>query len=174
MNLTADKFVINKDPILKVADTSPISKARYVEGYQNLGPESIRGKLKLGMLTEIQKRSYKCPFCKLVLYAAQEQVEFDLSDGRSHPHLACYASWQLDGHEIDNNSNETKARTRRIRLRWPNTDIQDSYIVLVAGPEADYKRNLFLGRELKFESDGSPIDILPLVKSWIDVCHMSR
>lgn len=171
MNLTADKFVVNQDPILKVADTSPLSKARYVEGYQNLGPQSIRGKLKLGMLTEIQKRSYKCPFCKLVLYAAQEQAEFDLSDGRSHPNLACFASWQLDGHEIDNNNSETMARTRRIRLRWSNTDIQDSYIVLVAGPEAGYKRNLFLGRELKFESDGSPIDVLPLVKGWIDVCH---
>jgi hypothetical protein len=63
------------------------------------------------------------------------------------------------------------ARTRRIRLCWPNTDFQDSYIVLVADPEADSSSNLFLGRELKFESDGSPIDILPLVKGWIDICH---
>jgi hypothetical protein len=171
MNLTADKFVLTKDPILKVAGTLATSKGRYVEGYQNLGPRSIHGKLGLGILTDIQKRSNKCPFCKLVLYAVQEQTEIDLSDGGSHPNLTCFASWQLDGHEIDSSNGETMARTRRIRLRWPNTDFQDSYIVLVADPEADSRSNFFLGRELKFESDGSPIDILPLLKGWIDLCH---
>jgi hypothetical protein len=171
MNLTAEKFVTTNDPIIKVVDTPTTSKARYIEGYHNLGPQSIRGRLNLGTLTEIQERSKKCPFCKLVLYAAQEQAEFDLSDGRSYPNLACFASWQLDGHEIDSNTTTTMARTRRIRLRWPYADIRDSYIVLVAEPEAEYRSKLFLGRELAFESDGSPIDVLPLVKSWIDVCH---
>lgn len=170
MGLTADKFVLPK----AVTQGSIANENRGAEDNYSLGPQSKRGRVVLGMLVEIQKRSYKCPFCKLVLYAAQEQTEIDLSEGHSYPNLVCFASWQLDGHEIERGKGVSMARTRRIRLHWTGIDFHDSYIVLVAQADGDTKSNLFLGRELKLGRDDPPIDILPSIKGWMDVCSRNH
>jgi hypothetical protein len=161
MDLTADKFIVSRHPL---------TKGRYIEDKYSLGPRSKRGVLGLGSLAEIQKRSYKCPFCKLVLYAAQEQTDIDLSDGKLHPDLACFAGWQLDGHEMGSNG-ESVARTRRIRLHWKGGDFQDSYIVLVANTKANPDDNLFLGRELKVQIRDPYSHIIPTIRDWIDLCY---
>jgi hypothetical protein len=170
MNLSPDKFIIpTHDQAHKVQEHAQTSEKQYLnnsnasENY-NLGP-SKRGKLMLGSLTEIRERSHRCPFCKLVLQAAQEQTEKDLSEEPANS-LICCASWQVDGHGFDESRLSTTPRTRRIRLHWNGGDFQDSYIVLLGDSNEKAKDALFLGRRV-----GRDVDIIGLMRTWLNLCE---
>jgi hypothetical protein len=170
MDLSRDKFIIpTHDQAHKVQEHAQSSQKQDLNNsnageYYNLGP-SKRGKLILGSLMEIRERSYRCPFCKLVLQAAQEQTENVLSEEPANS-LICCASWQIDGHEIDSSGLSTTARTRRIRLHWNSSDFQDSYIVLLGDPSENAADSLFLGRRI-----GSDIDTVQLMRTWLNLCE---
>ncbi|MCJ1400345.1 hypothetical protein MMC11_003550 [Xylographa trunciseda] len=169
MELTAEKFLVDTH----LEDQSRTSYSGYVrKGYRTgrFGISSGSSKLALGTLAAIRARSPLCPFCRLVLRSVEEHPNRRSASGIED--TVCFASWEIDGREIlrDSSGHITtmRARTRRIRLHWPGSEFQDSYIVLVA-PDSWGSRGLFLGRPVESAGNNSS-----LAKRWMELCHDSH
>ncbi|MCJ1236230.1 hypothetical protein MMC14_004208 [Varicellaria rhodocarpa] len=170
LELTAEKFIVDDH----LEDQSRASFAgSFRKGYRTgkFGINSASSKLELGTLSAIRNRSALCPFCRLVVQSVETHpnrrnaIDLDAN-------AVCFASWEIDGREVVQDSIsgtvKTRARTRRICLDWPGNEIQNSYIVLLA-PTSWGSRGLFFGRHVSSAAE-SPA----MVRRWLEICHNSH
>jgi len=124
-------------------------------------PESVQ----LGSIASVGERTSRCPFCKLVWNAFQDQTVFD-HQSNIDKSITVDASWELDGRELIYNgkSFSSRPRTRRIRLAWSNQSLQHAYVVLVARDNLP-RDSVFLGRSIEIADRN-----IDLVRGWIRQC----
>ncbi|KAF2452588.1 hypothetical protein BDY21DRAFT_358539 [Lineolata rhizophorae] len=87
-----------------------------------------------------------------------------------------FADWQTDGREIIRDGEgwdkETRALTKRIRIRWKGGSFQDKFIIFVppqAWTSSGVNADLFLARYI-----ASACDKKSLVKRWVDLRDTSH
>ena len=181
LDLTTEKFLV-RDRAISLKETRLFHVPyRHRPGRGNFEVGSSSRSYRLGSLRSIWRKSIFCSFCRLVIHSLTEQpntkwLNVDAIPGtrisRERPdelEAICYASWQIDGRELNRDSSDnvksTQARTRRIRLHWDRAGFEESYLVLVGGPTLP-ANDVFLGRRVATGKANKE-----LMLNWIESCH---
>ena len=184
LDLTAEKFIVKdrQSSLRNMPYSQGLSQGKSRIESPEVGPFEVgsgSGRCMLGNLRWIWENQVYCSFCRLVIKSLLDQSGTGWIDREKHPDHAsipqnkihylkahCYATWQIDGRELEKGLNgilQPLARTRRIRLHWDNSDFEEAYIVLIAQPTSN--NDLFFGRKV----EGTAVNP-KVIKRWISVC----
>lgn len=137
-------------------------------------PEYANSRYPLGTYEEIHRRAGTCPFCRLV-WRSINSSSFDRSNEKWKD-SKCFLTWELDGRNIDPNTEHGNTMTRRIRIHWDGVSIPDAFAIFLAPPKslstdlATTNPNAawtdhFQARKIQQEASK-----IGLIQSWLNQC----
>ncbi|KAK8223227.1 heterokaryon incompatibility protein-domain-containing protein [Phyllosticta capitalensis] len=97
-------------------------------------PEYANSRYLLGTYEEIHRRAGTCPFCRLV-WRSINSSSFDRSNEKWKD-SKCFLTWELDGRNIDPNTEHGNTMTRKIRIHWDGVSIPDAFAIFLAPPKS--------------------------------------
>ncbi|KAK8187933.1 heterokaryon incompatibility protein-domain-containing protein [Phyllosticta capitalensis] len=137
-------------------------------------PEYANSRYPLGTYEEIHRRAGTCPFCRLVERSTKSS-SFDRGNGEWKD-AKCFLTWELDGRNIDPNTEHGNTKTRRIRIHWEGASIPDAFAIFLAPPKslstdlATTNPNTAFNDHFqarKIQRDASKIG---LIQNWLNQC----